>query len=177
MNANKPLSLKLISAELCSNLPTHPCIQSYLSNHLPRLIFCFSSTECSTSLILLYASMIGKVSALPLLQHLKMKELCPEFHEGGRDCLRLKLSPGDTLPVPSMILDERMSYWEVSTTWWEKVEWLRIYSTCKFLQFFFRKYSHKLKWEFKMWKFQKENNPENVPLLFLRSYYIIIRVI
>lgn len=136
-------------------LPTHPCIQSYLSNYLPRLIFYFSSTECSTTLILLYASVIGKVSALPLLQHLKMKELCPEFHERGRDCLRLKLSPGDTLPVPSMILDERMSYWEVSTTWWEKVEWLRIYSTCKFLQFFFRKYSHKLKWEFKMWNFQK----------------------
>lgn len=52
------------------------------------------------------------VSALLLLHCLKMKEL---FHEGGKDCFRLEMSPGDISLGPSMVPDERVSDWEVNT--------------------------------------------------------------
>lgn len=55
------------------------------------------------------------VSALLLLHCLKMKELCPIFHEGGKDCFRLEMSPGDISLGPSMVPDERVSDWEVNT--------------------------------------------------------------
>lgn len=64
-----------------------------------------------------------------------------KFHEGGKDCIRPKLSPGNTFALSSMIPDERVSYWGLSTTCWEKVEQLRIYSPCKFLQFYFHSHS------------------------------------